>query len=82
MKSGLDNTYPSNVKCLFTLQKEGISVICNVPFRRETRVVIRLIWPYISNAALSDIREIRLRSSILQQPARDRVATSAKPVPE
>ena len=46
MKSGLDNTYPSNVKCLFTLQKEGISVICNVPFRRETRVVLRLVWPY------------------------------------
>ena len=29
MKSGVIHVYPSNVKCLFTLQKKAIRLICN-----------------------------------------------------
>ena len=44
----------------------------------KTRAVLRLVWPF--NGILEYIRDLWRRSSILQQPARDRIATAAKPV--
>ena len=48
----------------------------------DTRAVLRLVWPFdgIVKKKLKLIRDLRRLYSILQQPARDRVATAAKPV--
>ena len=42
----------------------------------NTRAVLRLVWPPISSFK-TFIRDLRRRSSILLQSARDRVATAA-----
>ena len=49
----------------------------------DTRAVLRLVWPFdgmVKKIFFKLIRDLRRRYSILQQPARDRVATAAKPV--
>ena len=51
MKSGVGpNTCPSNVKCLFTLQKKAISLLCNADRLAHTNAMFK----YISILNLSE----------------------------